>query len=102
MDRHGAVTGRAVIRDVFVVSLLGRALVFGDLTEGLVRRGGVVSTRQGTMPHRGPEMVDRVDGTASLAIIVPDTAAAGRLQPGDALTFHDPPAPARVAGHSEM
>ena len=102
MDVHGAVTGRAVIRDVFVISLRGRVLVFGDLTEGLMRQGGVVSTTRGTMFYSGPEIVDHVDRTASLAIIVPDTAEARRLQPGDALTFHAPPAPARVAGRPEM
>lgn len=101
MDVHGAVTGRAVSRDAFVVSLRGRVLVPRCLTEGLMRQGGVVSTSQGTMSYSGPEIVDHTDGTASLAVIVPDTAAAQRLQPGDALTFHDPPAPARVAGHPE-
>ena len=102
MGAYGTVVGRAAIRDVFVLSLRGRVLVFGCLTEGLVRRGGVVSTSHGTMSYTGPEIVDHTGGTASLAIIVPDTAEAGRLQPGDTLTFHEPPAPARVAGAAEM
>lgn len=102
MDVHGAVTGQAVIRDIFAISTRGRVLVFEGLAEGLVQRDGMVSTRQGTMSYRGPEIVDHVDGTASLAIIVPETAEAGRLQPGDALAFHEPSAPARVAGHPEM
>ncbi len=102
MDGHGTVSGRAVIRDVFVLSLRGRVLVFGRLIGGLVRRGGVVSTSHGTMPYTGPEIVDHTDGTASLAIIVPDTVEAGCLQPGDTLTVQEPPAPARVAGAAEM
>ena len=102
MNGHGTVSGRATISDVFVLSLRGRVLMSRRLTERLVRRDGVVSTSHGTIPYTGPEIVDHTDGTASLAIIVPDTVEAGCLQPGDTLTFQEPPAPARVAGAAEM
>ncbi len=70
--------------------------------EGVAPWNGAVDTSQGMMPYRGPESVLLADRKPCLAVLVPDTAEARRLQPGDALAFHEPPTSAGVAGLPEM
>ncbi len=77
---------------VFSVAHRGRVLAFlapPDLT--LTQRSGVVRTAQGDMPYPNFEFVNRIDRRPCLAVIVPDTPAARLLQPGESISFHQPP-----------
>jgi hypothetical protein len=82
------IVGEAEVRQVFMLSGRGLALIMNDGVTGAVPHHGLISSDTATVRYRGPEFARVTDPTGERIVVIIDEADKPHFLPGTKVRFH--------------